>query len=327
MVEEFVRGREGTVLACADNHSPHGVKVFQPLMFSFLENGDDFAYFSKKWTMEMNDKAYCFLPTNDPAYGRIVDMARNAYKYIMSNVGYGRVDFRIDEATGEPYFLEINPNCGMWYSEKDGGDFADLMVKNDPHWNHEKFLNNAVSRALKEQAARKPWYFISHDKNGQFSTRAARTVPEGKCLFGDATHPIPVIAKALFKLGEAEPSVGCVVQRGDGIHQAVAIRHSCQPNMNFVHGRTLMFAAKRQINSGEELTVDYATLRDESMPHFACSCGVENCRSVVFAMPPTPRTVELKTMRKILREKKRVWMQGKIDKEAELMLKKRVESK
>lgn len=64
-----------------------------------------------------------------------------------------------------------------------------------------------------------------------------------------------------------------MVSRADGLHGAVAIRHSCEPNMHFVHGRTLMFASKRPINAGEELTVDYATIRDESMPHFACSCG------------------------------------------------------
>ncbi|AYU79522.1 ATP-grasp domain/D-ala D-ala ligase C-terminus/SET domain containing protein, putative [Leishmania donovani] len=323
LVEEFIRGREGTVLACADPGSPFGVKVFKPLMFNFLQNNDDFAYFEKKWTMECGDQAYGFLASSDPAYTAITDMARNAFKYIMSGVGYGRVDFRIDELTGEPYFLEINPNCGMWYAPKDGGDFADVMVEGDPHWNHERFVANAVARALRDQAARKPWYFISHDRNGQFSTRASKTVAAGKCLFGDAVHPIPVVAKSLYKLGEEEPTVGCVICRGDGIHQAVALRHSCEPNMGFVHGRTLLFAAKRQINVGEELTVDYATLRDESMPHFVCSCGTENCRSVIFPMPAMPRTVEAKTMKRLLREKKQVWMKEKADREAERILKKR----
>lgn len=326
LVEEFIRGREGTVLACADSGSPFGVKVFKPLMFHFLQNNDDFAYFDKKWTMECNDQAYGFLPSSDPAYTAIVEMARNAFKYIMNGVGYGRVDFRIDEQTGVPCFLEINPNCGMWYAPKDGGDFADVMVEGDPHWNHERFVANAVARALKEQAARKPWYFISHDRNGQFSTRASKTVPEGKCLFGDAVHPIPVVSKALYKLGEEEPTVGCVICRGDGIHHAVALRHSCEPNMQFVHGRTLLFAAKRQINVGEELTVDYATLRDESMPHFVCSCGTQNCRSVIFPMPATARSVEGKAMKRLLREKRRVWLKEKADRAAERILKKRSSS-
>lgn len=326
LIEEFIRGREGTVLTCADTASLHGVKVFKPLMFYFLQGGDDFAYFEKKWTMECNEEAYGFLPTSDPAYSAIIDMARNAFRYIMNGVGYGRVDFRIDERTGEPYFLEINPNCGMWYSPKDGGDFADVMVAGDTHWDHERFIANAVSRAVKEQTARRPWYFISHDRHGHFSTRASKTVAAGKCLYGDAIHPIPVVAKALYKLGDPEPTVGCVVCRGDGIQQSVALRHSCEPNMQFVHGKTLLFAAKRQINVGEELTVDYATLRDEAMPHFVCACGTKNCRSIIFPMPAMPRTVEAKTMKKLLREKKRVWLQEKANREAERILKSRSSS-
>lgn len=324
LVEEFIRGKEGTVLTCADSASPFGVRVFRPLMFHFLKGSDDFAYFEKKWGMECNDEAYGFLSDTDPAYTAIIEMARHAYTYIMNGVGYGRVDFRIDERTGQPYFLEINPNCGMWYSEKDGGDFADIMVKADPTWSHEKFVLNAVSRALRERAEREPWYIISHDKKGQFSTRASKTVPAGKCLFGNAVHPIPVVAKSLYRLGTEDPSVGCVICRGDGVHHAVAIRHSCEPNMQFMHGRTLLFASKRPISVGEELTVDYATLRDERMPHFACSCGTQNCRSVIFAMQPQPRIIEVKAMKKLLREKKRLWQKEKrAEMEAEKILTKR----
>ncbi|KEG06057.1 hypothetical protein DQ04_16211000 [Trypanosoma grayi] len=322
LVEEFIRGREGTVLTCADSSSQFGVKVFKPLMFKFLQNDDDFAYFDKKWSMECNDNAYGFLPQNDPAYPQIVDMARNAFRHIMSGVGYGRVDFRIDPK-GDVYFLEINPNCGMWYAEQDGGDFADVMVQGDKSWDHDRFIRNAVLRAMREQVARRPWYFISHDSKGNFSTRASKTVRTGKSLFSDAAHPVPVVAQALYKLGEEDPTVGCVILRGDRLHQAVAIRHSCEPNMQFMQGRTLSLVAKRKINVGEELTVDYATLCDENMPPFACSCGTSNCRSVIFPSPPTPRTLEGKNLRRMLREKKRAWYKEKEDREAERMLKKR----
>ncbi|EAN88579.1 hypothetical protein C3747_20g68 [Trypanosoma cruzi] len=322
LVEEFIRGREGTVLACADRGSLFGVKVFKPLMFKFLQNDDDFAYFEKKWTMECNENAYSFLPHNDPAYPHIIDTARNAFRHIMNGVGYGRVDFRIDPK-GDVYFLEINPNCGMWYNQKDGGDFADVMVQGDKSWDHDRFIRNAIIRAVREQAARRPWYFISHDSKGNFSTRASKTVRAGKSLFSDAIHPIPVVAQALYKLGEEDPTVGCVILRGDRPHQAVAIRHSCEPNMQFMQGRTLTLVAKRTINVGEELTVDYATLCDENMPPFACSCGTSNCRSVIFPSAPTPRTLEGKNIRQMLREKKKAWYKEKEDREAERILKKR----
>lgn len=331
LVEEFIVGREGTVLATADPSNPNGMKVFRPLMFSFLQGPHDFAYFDKKWKVEMDSKALSFLPLTDPAYPAIITMARNAFHFILNGVGYGRVDFRIDEKTNEPVFLEINPNCGMWYNEKDGGDYADLMVVEDSHWTHEKFFHAAAKQAMKHQAIRKPWYLVSQDKNGTFTARATRTVPANYCLFGDMQDPVPVIAKALYKLGGGEDeedelsnTVGCVIIRGDGRpHTSVTIRHSCEPNMQFIHGRTLMCATKRPISTGEELSIDYGTLRDEGMPRFTCTCGTKNCRSIIFATPPTPRTIEVKAMKKLLREKKQQWLREKADREAEQILKKR----
>lgn len=327
LVEEFIVGREGTVLATADPSSPCGVKVFRPLMFNFLSGPHDFAYFDKKWKVEMDSNSHSFLPPSDPAYAGITNMARNAFHFILNGVGYGRVDFRIDEKTGEPVFLEINPNCGMWYSSKDGGDYADLMVEADSHWTHERFFLTAAKQAIKQQAVRKPWYLVSQDKTGTFTARATRNVPANYCLFGDMQDPVPVIGRSLYKLGggeEEDNTVGCVIMRGDGRpHVSVALRHSCEPNLQFIHGRTLLCATKRPISTGEELSIDYATIRDEQMPRFTCTCGTKNCRSIIFSTPSTPRTIEMKAIKKLLREKKQQWIREKSDSEAEKMLKRR----
>lgn len=448
LVEEFIVGREGTVLATADPNTPGGVKVFQPLMFNFLSGPDDFAYFDKKWKAEMNESSHVLLPPSDPAFPGIINMACNAFHFILNGVGYGRVDFRIDQRNNEPVFLEINPNCGMWYNQKDGGDYADLMVMADPHWTHEKFFYSAFKQAVKYQAIHKPWYLVSQDKNGAFTARATRTVPEHHCLFGDAADPVPVVVRALYKIkgplpvvpsspssssstvsssigsssgnstittatggtttatttasnnnnlsqtsgasergkdgeasgknpnldgkgattssaassttttssstsggastveskekagavvqsvaeAEAEEeeedalsnTVSCVVIRADGRpYVTVTIRHSCEPNMQLIHGRTLTCATKRPISVGEELSIDYGTLRDENMPCFTCTCGTKKCRNIILPTPPTARTIEPKTMRKILREKKKQWLKEKEEREAEKMLKKR----
>ena len=322
LVEEFIRGREGTVLVCGDPKVEGGVRVFRPTMFDYLKSPDDFAYFDAKWEWK---QAWSFMKEDDPAVPKITMMAKNAFKYIMSGVGYGRCDFRIDD-NGTVYFLEINANCSMWSepAASDGGDFADVSVKIDKEWNHDKFALNAIHESLRQKAAREPWICISHDAKGNFTTRASRTVQEGQALFGDLVHPIPVVARAVYNVEQDDPSVGCVILRGDGQHQVVAIRHSCEPNMHFLHGRTLMFSSKRTISAGEELTVDYATLRDESMPRFACSCGTSKCRSVIFAMPAMPRVVDAQKMKRLLREKKRAWA-ALADKEAAAIVTKRSE--
>lgn len=304
LIEEFIRGREGTVLACRDPDSPHGVKVFPPVMFSFLKSPDDFAHFDNKWTGSWESMTLEPMAETDPSYRDVIDMARNSFSHVLNGVGYGRCDFRID-AAGNAYFLEINPNCGMWYPPATGGDFSDKMVQLDPQWNHATFVEKACRFALEQQRIRTPWYVISHDSNGHFTTRASKSVEEGRPLFGDHVHSVPVVAKALFKLGKEDQDVGCVLKRADGIQQVVAIRHSCEPNMTLIHGQTLTCAAKRQINAGEELTIDYSSLRDMSMPKFSCRCGTANCREVVIPHPPMPRMVDAKLLKKLLLERKR----------------------
>mmetsp|Transcript_45708 Transcript_45708/g.52816 ORF Transcript_45708/g.52816 Transcript_45708/m.52816 type:complete len:311 (-) Transcript_45708:105-1037(-) len=201
----------------------------------------------------------------------------------------------------------------MWYPEKDtcGGDFADKMVIHDKEWSHATFVEKACEFAVLQKAARAPWYVVSHDANGSFTTRASCNVDAGRELFGDLVHHIPVFVKSVYKLGAGEQGVGCVIRRADGIQQMVAIRHSCEPNLTLVHGQTLTCAAKRQISAGEELTIDYSTLRDELMPHFACKCGTAHCRGVIISQPPMPRVVDLKLLRKLLRDRKRVVVEAK----------------
>jgi SET domain-containing protein len=57
------------------------------------------------------------------------------------------------------------------------------------------------------------------------------------------------------------------------------LNHSCEPNL--WHEDTFMIAARRAIDAGEELTIDYAThsgLPDFRMP---CRCGSPSCRGEV----------------------------------------------
>lgn len=60
------------------------------------------------------------------------------------------------------------------------------------------------------------------------------------------------------------------------------LNHSCEPNLERVGG--LIYVAKQNILSGQELTVDYAPLvtglRDWSLE---CGCGSTSCRKVITA--------------------------------------------
>ncbi len=56
------------------------------------------------------------------------------------------------------------------------------------------------------------------------------------------------------------------------------VNHSCDPSA-WLEG--LDVVARRPVAAGEEITLDYATLRDEQMQAFECACGASGCRGVV----------------------------------------------
>src|SRR5262245_37555013 len=56
------------------------------------------------------------------------------------------------------------------------------------------------------------------------------------------------------------------------------LNHSCEPNVG-VQGQ-IVFVALRDIVAGEELTLDYATIDQDSEP-MACRCGAVACRGVI----------------------------------------------
>lgn len=58
----------------------------------------------------------------------------------------------------------------------------------------------------------------------------------------------------------------------------VYVNHSCNPNCG-IHGE-ITCVAMRDIDVGEELTMDYAMIDNEENS-FICHCGANNCRHIV----------------------------------------------
>ncbi|MEQ9569453.1 MAG: SET domain-containing protein, partial [Longimicrobiales bacterium] len=56
------------------------------------------------------------------------------------------------------------------------------------------------------------------------------------------------------------------------------LNHACDPSA-WISG--LEVRARRPLEPGDEITVDYATLYDEILPDFRCDCGSARCRGVV----------------------------------------------
>lgn len=59
----------------------------------------------------------------------------------------------------------------------------------------------------------------------------------------------------------------------------IFLNHSCNPNIG-VRGE-ITFVAMRNIKAGEELTVDYAMIQDNTDKPMRCNCGAKNCRKII----------------------------------------------
>ena len=69
------------------------------------------------------------------------------------------------------------------------------------------------------------------------------------------------------------------VDASRGGNATAFINHSCAPNCfsRITHGRLLFFSL-REIQPGEELTLDY---RPSQHPGLPCTCGAPSCRGVM----------------------------------------------
>jgi hypothetical protein len=43
----------------------------------------------------------------------------------------------------------------------------------------------------------------------------------------------------------------------------------------------LNLVARRNLVPGEQITIDYAAFRNETMADFVCTCGAPNCRGII----------------------------------------------
>ena len=120
--ERFIPGREFTVLCASDPSASMGVFVYPPVervFHSALPAHERLLSYDRYWEKyetegALPDRAPIAHYESAPAeYAEaLVALARDAY-VALGGAGYGRVDIRRDERTGEFLVLEANCNCGL----------------------------------------------------------------------------------------------------------------------------------------------------------------------------------------------------------------------
>ncbi|MBK8345623.1 MAG: hypothetical protein IPL12_21460 [Bacteroidetes bacterium] len=125
LVEEYISGREFTVMIAANPYDRSNPYLFKPIEYIFPENFS-FKTYSLK-TSELHPTAN--IPVNDVALIQKLHTATRQIFEGFNGVGYARLDFRMNDK-GELFFLEINFTCSVFYKDGYEGS-ADYVLRED----------------------------------------------------------------------------------------------------------------------------------------------------------------------------------------------------
>ncbi len=287
LVEEYIEGREFTVMLVADANDPKKCTVFKPIEYNFPE-GFAFKTYSLK-TSELHPEANA--PVSDTKLEkRLKEAARKIFQGF-DGVGYARMDFRMNEK-GELFFLEINFVCSVFYADGYEGS-ADHILKFDGT-GQEGFLRKIIAEGIARHRRKQKKFVMKGNAIAGYGIYAADDIRKREVIFkGEgAEHRIITrqhvmqhwderekdvfrryaypLSKEVFFLWDPNPS------------NWAPQNHSCNPNTGY-DGMDVV--ALRKIKKGEELTLNYASFLDENMEPFACQCGAKNCQGLIMGVP------------------------------------------
>ncbi|MGQ9847484.1 MAG: hypothetical protein ACUVQP_08300 [Bacteroidales bacterium] len=139
LLEEYIKGDEYTVLVESINN--YEVEVFYPAKIIFPPN-EEFKHFDLKW-QQHNLMKYIPCP-NASLAKKLMENSYNIYKKMNGN-GYARFDYRVNNK-GEIYFIELNPNCSLFYPSNNASSADEILSFNKD--DKQKFVDNMLNFAM-----------------------------------------------------------------------------------------------------------------------------------------------------------------------------------
>lgn len=283
LIEEFIEGREFTVLVAENPDDARNPITYTPIEFRFPP-GESFKHFQLKW-VDFHDMTE--LPVRDPALSARLRKISARLFVGLNGTGYGRADIRMN-GDGDLFILEMNPNCGVFYHLDDPGS-ADLILMNDPA-GHKGFVDTILRAAfLRQRKRQKPWKLILN-RQSNYGMYATRCIEPGEVVEAYEEQPHVLVSRSHALRHWDEGRRRWFAQYAYPVSDEVYVmwsanpedwkplNHSCDPNC-WLGGLNLV--ARRPIAPGEQITVDYATFCGPDMEEFVCACGAPDCRVIV----------------------------------------------
>lgn len=287
LVEEYIQGREFTVMLVADAQEGKGCTVFKPIEYIF-PTGFQFKTYALK-TSELHPEAN--IPCNDPVLElQLKDAALQIFQGF-GGVGYARLDFRVNEKN-EIFFLEINFTCSVFYKDGYEGS-ADYILKCDGI-GQAGFLKKIIDEGIARHQRRQKKYTMKGNAIAGYGIYANQHIKAKEVIFSGEETAQRIVTrryvennwnvkeKETFRKYAYPLSKEVFLLWDDNPANWAPQNHSCDPNTRY---EGLNVVALRNISKGEELTLNYANFLDEHMEPFDCRCGAANCSGWVTGTP------------------------------------------
>jgi D-alanine-D-alanine ligase len=283
LVEEYIAGREFTVMLAATAGNKKKPIVFEPVEYIF-PSGKQFKTYSLK-TSELHPDAN--ISVTDPFISNKLKEATNEIFAGFDGVGYARLDFRMD-ANGDIYFLEINFTCSVFYSAGYEGS-ADYILLHDG-FGQADFLRHIIEEGMDRHLQQQPKYTMKGNSIAGYGIYAATNIAANELIFKGEEMPQRMVTRNYVTQNWGIKEKEMFARYAYPVSKEVFLlwdknptswapqNHSCLPNTAY---KGLNVQSIRPILKGEELTLDYASFLDENMEPFICSCGNANCRGLI----------------------------------------------
>lgn len=283
LVEEYIKGREFTVMLVANAADEKTCTVFKPIEYIF-PTGFQFKTYALK-TSELHPEAN--IPCNDPVLeAQLKDAALQIFQGF-GGAGYARLDFRVTDKN-EIFFLEINFTCSVFYKDGYEGS-ADYILKADGI-GQAGFLQKIVDEGIARHKRRQKIYTMKGNAIAGYGIYATQNILAKTVIFNGEEMSQRLVTrnyvdrywnvkeKETFRKYAYPLSKEVFLLWDNNPANWAPQNHSCNPNTAY---EGLNVVALQNILQGEELTLNYASFLDEHMEPFNCRCGAINCCGLV----------------------------------------------
>jgi len=283
LIEEYIAGREFTVLVAANPKPAPGCVTFKPVEYQFSAGNEFKTYAIKTSELHTDENKPC----DDEGLEKELRSAAEKIFNTFSGVGYARLDFRVDQ-NNKVYFLEINFTCSVFYEVGLEGS-ADYILRFDPI-GKAGFLKHIVAEGIARHTAKQKKYTLKGNSISGYGIVANRFIKKGEVIFELEASALRIVTRRYVEEHWNTDQLTDFKHYAYPISDEVYIlwdknpqnwapqNHSCDANTVY---DGLNLVAVHNLNPGEELTLDYADLLDDNIQPFKCSCGSVNCREII----------------------------------------------